>query len=61
MALEPTAAGYRLYWGIYVQPVSRFTSIYMGLIEPLRRWIVYPAILRRLRAAWIAAYGSASR
>ena len=55
MALAPVDGGYRLYWGIYVQPVSRFTPIYMGLIEPFRRWIVYPAILRRLRRAWISA------
>ncbi len=56
MALEPVDDGYQLYWGIYVQPVSRFTRIYMGLIEPFRRWIVYPAILRRLHQAWVAAY-----
>jgi hypothetical protein len=57
MALEPTDGGQRLYWGIYVKPVSRFTSVYMALIEPFRRFIVYPTILRRLRNAWIAAYG----
>jgi hypothetical protein len=58
MALCRTAVGYRLYWAIYVKNVSRFTPIYMALIEPFRRFVVYPAILRRLRASWIAAYSS---
>ena len=56
MALCCTASGYRLYWAIYVRNVSRFTPVYMTLIEPLRRFVVYPSILRRLRAAWVAAY-----
>ena len=60
MALVPLASGYRLYWAIYVKPVSRLTPLYMVLIEPFRRFIVYPAILRRLRTRWTAAYGSAS-
>jgi hypothetical protein len=58
MALCRTAAGYRLYWAIYVKNVSRFTPLYMALIEPFRRFVVYPAILRRLRSAWMAVYSS---
>jgi hypothetical protein len=50
--------GYRLYWAIYVKNVSRFTPLYMVLIEPFRRFVVYPAILRRLRSSWMAAYPS---
>lgn len=57
MVLEPGAAGYTLYWAIYVQPVSRLTPFYMALIDPFRRWIIYPAILRHVRKAWIHAYG----
>ena len=60
MALRQTASGYRFYWGIYVKPVSRFTGLYMAAIEPFRRFIVYPTILRRLRASWIAAGRSES-
>jgi hypothetical protein len=30
--------------------------IYMALIEPFRRFIVYPALLRRLRRAWSERY-----
>jgi hypothetical protein len=53
MALRPVAGGYRLYWAIYVKPVSRFTPFYMAFIEPFRRFIVYPSILKRLRSSWI--------
>lgn len=56
MALCRTTSGYRLYWAIYVRNVSRLTPVYMALIEPFRRFIVYPSILRQLRAAWVTAY-----
>ena len=50
--LEPRADSYRLFWAICVAPVSGWTPVYMGLIDPFRRWIVYPTILRRLQLAW---------
>ncbi len=58
MTIQRTASGYRFYWAVYVKSVSRFTPVYMALIEPFRRFVVYPAILRRLRASWLAAYAS---
>ncbi len=57
LVLEPRDAGYTLYWAIYVRPVSRLTPVYMALIDPFRRWIIYPAILRYARQAWIRAHG----
>ena len=51
-ALVERTSGYRLYWSIYVQPVGRITSWYMRLIDPFRRGIIYPAVLRHIRAAW---------
>ncbi len=51
-ALVERSAGYRLYWGIYVRPVGRTTWWYMRLIDPFRRFIIYPAVLRTIRAAW---------
>ena len=57
-ALARTATGYRLYWGVYVLPVSWLTRPYLLAIEPFRRFILYPAMLRRVRRAWVAAYGS---
>jgi hypothetical protein len=56
-ALATTATGYRLYWGIYVRQVSWLTRPYLIAIEPFRR-ILYPAMLRRIRRAWLAAYGA---
>jgi hypothetical protein len=56
VALTKTRVGYRLYWGVYVQPVSRLTPLYMALIDPFRRFIVYPAVLRRIRRAWEKRY-----
>jgi len=59
-ALARTATGYRLYWGVYVLPVSRLTRRYLIAIEPFRRFILYPAMLRRIRRAWLAAYGASA-
>jgi len=56
-ALEETAPGYRLHWAVYVKPISRLTPLYMAIIEPFRRWLVYPAIFRRIRRAWVQHYG----
>ena len=36
-------------------PVSWITRPYLMLIEPFRR-VLYPAMLRRIRRAWVAAY-----
>ena len=55
-ALFERPGGYRLYWAVYVKPTSWLTSVYMALIEPFRRFIVYPAMLGRVRRAWIARY-----
>lgn len=59
-ALVEGSSGYRLYWGIYVRPVGRITSWYMGLIDPFRRVIIYPALLRHIRAAWVRRVAAAA-
>ncbi len=51
-ALEPAEGGYTMYWGIYVKPVNRFTAFYMALIDPFRRHLIYPALIRRFEEAW---------
>jgi hypothetical protein len=58
LALARIASGYRLYFAVYVLPVSWLTRPYLIAIEPFRRFIVYPAMLRRIRRAWIAVYGT---
>jgi len=57
-ALVETANAYRFYFGVYVCSVSRFTSIYMALIDPFRKLVVYPSLLRSVRARWEEAYGT---
>jgi hypothetical protein len=59
-ALAPTATGYRLYWGVYVLPVSWLTRPYLMAIEPFRRFVLYPCMLRRIRRLWLETYGTAS-
>jgi hypothetical protein len=55
-ALRPHGDGYQLYWAIYVRPVGWLTPIYMALIDPFRRSIIYPALVRQIAAAWTQAY-----
>ena len=58
-ALVETAYGYRFYFGVYVRSVSRFTPVYMALIDPFRKLIVYPLLLRSVRATWNQTFGTA--
>ena len=60
LALLEVPGGYRLYWAIYVRPVGRITAWYMALIDPFRRFVVYPATLRYIRSAWADSVGSDS-
>ena len=52
LVLTPRERGYVLYVAIYVKTVSRFTALYMALIDPLRRFVVYPALIRTVQQAW---------
>jgi hypothetical protein len=56
-ALVETPSAYRYYLAVYVRSVSRFTLFYMALIDPFRRMIVYPSLLRSVRARWDQAFG----
>jgi hypothetical protein len=60
LALQPAANGYRLYWAIYVAPLGWLTRLYMALIDPFRRLLVYPAILSHVQRRWRDRYGSPS-
>lgn len=53
LALQPRSGGYRLFWAIYVESLGWWTSLYIALIDPFRRWIVYPAVLRHLHRSWL--------
>ena len=56
LALVPRPEGYTLYMAVYVSPVSRLTPFYMALIDPFRRYIVYPALCRDAQRSWSRAY-----
>ncbi|HKF23043.1 MAG TPA: DUF2867 domain-containing protein [Candidatus Angelobacter sp.] len=51
-ALVEREDAYRFYFAVYVCSVSRLTGVYMAAIDPVRRLIVYPSILRSVRANW---------
>jgi hypothetical protein len=57
-ALVETADAYRFYFGVYVQNTGRFTPVYMALVDPFRKLIVYPALLRSVRASWNQAFST---
>jgi hypothetical protein len=58
-ALVETANSYRFYFGVYVCRVSRFTPVYMALIDPFRKLVVYPSLLRTVRSNWNQTFGRA--
>jgi hypothetical protein len=55
-ALVETPTAYRYYFAVYVKDVGLLTPIYMTLIDPFRRLIVYPSLLRSIQARWDQAF-----
>jgi hypothetical protein len=53
-ALAKTGDGYRYYFAVYVVSVGWITPLYMALIDPFRRWIIYPALLKNISTACAA-------
>ena len=51
-ALAERADSYRFYFAVYVRQRAWITPFYMGLIDPFRKWIIYPAMLKTIRATW---------
>jgi hypothetical protein len=51
-ALVETASSYRFYFAVYVRSVGRLTPLYMALINPFRKLVVYPSLLRSVCARW---------
>jgi uncharacterized protein DUF2867 len=56
LALTQSPEGYMLYLAVYVTPVSRLTPLYMALIDPFRRFVVYPALCRHAQQCWSRTY-----
>ena len=60
LSIRETPGGYLAYLGVFVQPVHRFTRLYMGAIAPFRRLVVYPAVIRKMQSVWADRYGGES-
>jgi hypothetical protein len=60
-ALVEAGVSYRFYFAVYVREVSRFTALYMAAIDPFRKVIVYPRLLRSVAAQWNATFGPDKR
>jgi hypothetical protein len=58
-ALVETPNAYRFFFGVYVRRVGRLTPLYMSLIDPFRKLIVYPSLLRSVRTTWNRTFGTA--
>jgi len=57
-ALLETESAYRFYIGVYVRQLDWFTRFYMAIIDPVRRLVVYPSLLRSVRSRWIQTFGA---
>jgi Protein of unknown function (DUF2867) len=56
LALTHREQDYVVYVAVYVKAVSRFTALYMTLIDPFRRFVVYPALGRYVQQTWLRTY-----
>ena len=56
MAAEHTTTGYTLWFAVYVRKLNWFTPVYMALITPTLKWIIYPALLKGAKKRWEEAF-----
>ena len=56
LASERTANGYVLWLAVYVKKLNWFTPIYMAVISPMLKWIIYPAMLKGVITRWDKAF-----
>ena len=52
LASEKTTQGYALYNAIYVKNLNWRTPIYMTLVSPVLKWVIYPSIDKSMRQKW---------
>lgn len=53
LASQPLPGGYGLYVAVYVKRLNWRTPIYMAVITPMLKWIIYPAMLNGVKRAWL--------
>lgn len=59
-ALKQVADGYVMYWAIYVKRINWRTPVYMAMIDPFRRGVIYPAMIAHIERAWARTGGQAA-
>jgi hypothetical protein len=52
IASEPTEEGYDFYNAVYVKKLNWRTPIYMTLVSPVLKWVIYPSIDKSMRQNW---------
>ena len=52
LASVEKADGYDLYVAIYVKKLNWRTPIYMTLVSPMLKWVIYPAIKKSIKQNW---------
>lgn len=57
-SMQPTATGYRAFLAAYAIETKWWSKYYMWLIEPFRRWIVYPGLVRSVSRRWAETYAA---
>lgn len=60
LASAPTADGYRLYNAVYVKKLNWRTPVYMTLVSPVLKRIIYPAINKSIRRHWEREFPTAA-
>jgi hypothetical protein len=58
MATVEKSDGYELYLAVYVRKLNWRTPIYMTLISPLLKWIIYPAMKKSIVENWGKAFAT---
>ncbi|HEX2906600.1 MAG TPA: DUF2867 domain-containing protein [Phototrophicaceae bacterium] len=56
VGVDRQANEYTLYFTIYVKPISWITPFYMALIDPFRRILIYPTMMRNVHQQWQQKY-----
>lgn len=53
MAKEETSNGYAMYMAVYVRKLNWFTPIYMALVTPMLKWVIYPSLNETVARNWM--------
>lgn len=58
MASEPSENGYVLWFAMYVKKINWFTPVYMAMVSPLLKWVIYPSMMKGVKQQWDKAFAT---